>query len=174
MLVAACEPHCCADIADVASNRKLESVRQGTKRIRLAILVAACVSASASASDLWMDEAAMRSEFIGKTLDGHYGNGTRWTERYQADGRLEYWEKDRRAVGNWSFHGPVFCTFYDKAFMSSFFGGCWIVHRAGPNCFEFYAAPGSGTDLPGERQAQWNARGWRNDVPATCKESPSV
>ncbi|HLC09090.1 MAG TPA: hypothetical protein VJK06_07380, partial [Methyloceanibacter sp.] len=28
----------------------------------------------------WMTEEAMRAAFIGRTLDGHYGNGVAWTE----------------------------------------------------------------------------------------------
>ena len=56
---------------------------------------------AAPALDAWMTEEAMRAAFIGKTLDGHYGNGVAWTETYFADGRLDYRESRRRAVGKW-------------------------------------------------------------------------
>jgi len=61
----------------------------------------------------WMTEEAMRAAFIGKTLDGHYGNGLTWSEAYFGDGRLEYRESARRATGSWHFRGHVFCTFYN-------------------------------------------------------------
>ena len=51
---------------------------------------------------------------IGKTLDGHYGNGVAWTETYLDNGRLDYRESARRAVGTWHFRGHVFCTFYES------------------------------------------------------------
>ena len=35
-----------------------------------------------------------------------------------------------------------------------------------------YVAPQA--DAPQDKLASWNARGWRTDAPATCRESPSV
>jgi hypothetical protein len=52
----------------------------------------------------------MRAAFIGKTLDGHYGNSVTWTETYYDDGHLDYRESQRRAAGSWHFRGHVFCT----------------------------------------------------------------
>src|SRR5215510_2550196 len=77
--------------------------------IRATALVAAAGSLllvtvpAVRALDAWMTEAAMRAAFIGKTLDGHYGNGVAWTETYLDNGRLDYRENRRRAVGNWHF-----------------------------------------------------------------------
>ena len=83
----------------------------------------------------------MRAAFIGKTLDGHYGNGVTWTETYLADGRLDYRESARQAVGNWHFRGHVFCTFYDPPLLQpAADGGCWTAIKTSANCYEFYLA----------------------------------
>jgi len=127
----------------------------------------------------WMTEEAMRAAFIGKTLDGHYGNGLTWTEAYFGDGRLEYRESARRATGNWYFRGHVFCTFYDPPLpQPPLSGGCWTAIKTSANCYEFYLAGLSpeppfddGTSGMGQR---WNARGWRTEEPSTCTEKPSV
>jgi hypothetical protein len=127
----------------------------------------------------WMSEEAMRAAFIGKTLDGHYGNGITWTETYGADGRLDYREATRRAVGRWYFHGHVFCTFYDAARAEpALNGGCWTAIKVSANCYEFYLAglnrePPYETDPQGMAQ-RWNAQGWRQGEPSTCAEKPTV
>lgn len=131
----------------------------------------------------WMTEEAMRADFAGQTLDGHYGNQTAWTETYFADGRIDYKESSRFAKGRWHFRAGTFCTFYDPPFVPDFVGGCWQVLKQGANCYEFYTA---GTQLPGrdeddggdagglERPLRWNARGWRTSEASTCPEKPSV
>jgi hypothetical protein len=127
----------------------------------------------------WMTEEAMRAAFIGKTLDGHYGNGATWTETYLADGRLDYREAQRRAVGNWYFRGHVFCTFYDPSpAVPPLSGGCWTATKVGANCYEFYLASLAPEapfedDLEGANR-RWNARGWRQGEPSTCHDKPSV
>ena len=121
----------------------------------------------------------MRAAFIGKTLDGHYGNGITWTETYLGDGRLDYREKARGATGKWYFRGHVFCTFYDPSdAQPPLSGGCWTAIKAGTNCYEFYLA-GLTREPPfedGEADMgqRWNARGWRSDEPSTCTDKPSV
>ena len=133
----------------------------------------------APASERWMTEEAMRSAFIGKTLDGHYGNSITWTESYLANGRLDYREAERQAVGTWYFRGHVFCTFYAPPLLHPpLTGGCWTAIKTSANCYEFYLAgltPESpfADDTPGMAQ-RWNARGWRKDEPSTCMEKPSV
>jgi hypothetical protein len=147
----------------------------------LAVAVCGLLAAvpAAPALDAWMTEEAMRSAFIGKTLDGHYGSGLAWTETYFADGRLDYRESRRRAVGKWHFRGHVFCTFYDPpAALPPLNGGCWTAIKTSANCYEFYLAgltpePPFADDTPGMAQ-RWNARGWRNDEPSTCTDKPSV
>jgi hypothetical protein len=135
--------------------------------------------ASAPATTYWMSEEAMRSAFIGKTLDGHYGTGVTWTETYFPDGRLDYREKNRAAAGRWYFRGGnVFCTFYDPPHRPELVGGCWTTLQAGPNCYEFFFAPldAGEPSRPGEDRngRGWNARGWRQGEPQTCEPKPTV
>jgi len=119
----------------------------------------------------------MRAAFIGKTLDGHYGNGVTWTESYFGNGRLDYREPLRRAVGDWYFRGHVFCTFYDRE-EPAMAGGCWTAIKTGSNCYEFYlASPGRDDPIEDDTQGltrRWNARGWRQGEPSTCQDRPSV
>ena len=138
-----------------------------------AVLTAIAMLLPAQAAG-WMSEASMRRAFIGRTLDGHYGNGQTWTETYFADGRLDYREPLRGAVGDWFFRGQVFCTFYDPEQAHALSGGCWHALKAGANCYEFYLATGDdlGSDETGGAP-HWTARGWRRGEPATCEE-PSV
>jgi hypothetical protein len=126
-----------------------------------------------------MTEEAMRTAFIGKTLDGHYGDGTTWTEAYLDSGRLDYREGNKRAAGDWSFRGHVFCTFYDPPLLRPpLAGGCWTAIKSGANCYEFYLAS-LGRDEPVDEEGggpirRWNARGWRQGEPSTCQDKPSV
>ena len=156
-----------------------------TFAMMMSIAAYATIGATAAAKT-WMSEDAMRTDFVGQTLDGHYGSGLNWTESYANNGRLDYREGARRASGSWSFRGPVFCTFYDPVFRGVFSGGCWQVLKTSANCYEFFTAaraPGAtgpdrkddGDDSaePGAR-TQWNARGWRRDQPSTCEDKPSV
>ena len=138
------------------------------------------VTARQASAQAWMTEDAMRADFAGQTLDGHYGNQTAWTETYLADGRIDYKESSRFAKGRWHFRAGTFCTFYDPPFMPDFVGGCWQVLKQGANCYEFYSA---GVQLPGKdnedgvdfnSRLRWNARGWRSSQPSTCPEKPSV
>ncbi len=123
----------------------------------------------------WMTEEAMRAAFIGKTLDGHYGSGLTWTEAYFPNGRLDYRESVRQAVGTWYFRDRhVFCTFYDPPHRPALTGGCWYALEIGTNCYEFYLADLVASDPDGEDLSlRWNARGWRQDAPSTCQERPS-
>ena len=146
----------------------------------LAFAALALTAAPAPAlDDVWMSEEAMRTAFIGKTLDGHYGNGLAWTESYLEGGRLSYRESQREATGRWHFRGHVFCTFYDPPLPSPpLNGGCWTAIKTSANCYEFYLAglnpePPFTDGTPGMAQ-RWNARGWRQEEPSTCSEKPSV
>ena len=150
------------------------------RSILLALLLCAqkFAASTGQATGPWMSEEAMRAAFIGKTLDGHYGNGVTWTETYFDNGRLAYREPLRQAHGTWSFHGRVFCTFYDPdGQRQALVGGCWTAIKAGSNCYEFYLA-GAAADDPAEDDLRlpraWNARGWRRGEPPTCQEKPSV
>lgn len=153
--------------------------RRTAARIALTSGILLAGAPAGSALEAWMTEAAMRSAFIGKTLDGHYANGVAWTETYLDNGRLDYREGARRAAGNWHFSGDVFCTFYDPPpAQPPLNGGCWTAIRVSANCYEFYLAgltpePPSADDLPDMPQ-RWTARGWRKDEPSTCHDKPSV
>jgi len=150
------------------------------KLTALLLFAGAAFAAPASApalDDPWMTEEAMRAAFIGKTLDGRYGNGLTWRETYFAGGRLEYRESERQATGQWHFRGHVFCTFYDPS-ASALNGGCWTAVKTSANCYEFYLAgltpePPFEDATPGMAD-RWNARGWRTEEPSTCGEKPSV
>ncbi len=127
----------------------------------------------------------MRAAFVGKTLDGHYGSGLAWTESYFSDGRLEYREPERQAMGQWSFRGAVFCTFYEPGrteraapHLPPLTGGCWTAIKSGENCYEFYLAGLSPEVLveedPDGALQRWNARGWRQGEPSTCHDKPTA
>jgi hypothetical protein len=149
---------------------------------RLAVLAVLALTGLAGASrpvvdaSRWMTEEAMRSAFIGSTLDGHYVDGLRWSEMYSADGRLDYRESLRRGPGYWYFRAHVFCTFYDPGYGLS--GGCWTAIKTSANCYEFYIA-GTGNSQ-GEEDAvpgptgSWAARAWRRGEPSTCEDRPTA
>ena len=124
----------------------------------------------------WMTEEGMRTAFIGKTLDGHYGNGITWTETYGADGQLDYREATRRAVGRWYFRGHVFCTFYDPG--QDIDGGCFTAVQESKNCYEFYLADFSDREadreVPRGPVGRWVARASRRGEPSTCEARPTV
>lgn len=116
----------------------------------------------------WMQDAEIHAAFAGHTIEGYYADKRGFSERYDADGRLEYVEPYLQSVGRWSVRANAFCTIYDRDPT----GGCYRVERLGANCFAFYFISRS------ERQAErdpldrpmWTARGWRRDEPSTCEE----
>lgn len=123
-----------------------------------------------------MSEEAMRTAFIGKTLDGHYANGLTWTETYDSDGRLEYKERVRASGGYWYFRDHVFCTFYDPG--KGLNGGCFTTIATGANCYEFYLAGLSEREAdeaaPLDPLRRWVARASRRGEPSTCEARPTV
>lgn len=117
----------------------------------------------------WMQSGDIHDAFSGRTIDGYYADKRRFTERYDADGRLVYVEPYVRNAGRWSVRANAFCTIYDRDPT----GGCYRVEKLSANCFAFYFISRS------ERQAEddplkrpkWTARGWRQDEPSTCEEA---
>ena len=119
----------------------------------------------------------MRGAFIGKTLDGQYVNGERWTETYDPDGRLDYRESVRKGLGYWFFRGRVFCTFYDPG--QGLTGGCFTALQPSSNCYEFYFAGANEREADKESSqsapgplGSWVARAWRRGEPSTCESRP--
>ncbi len=141
------------------------------------VAVGVALVPSRSAAGEWMSEEAMRSAFIGKTLDGQYVSGEQWTETYTADGRLDYRESVRKGLGYWFFRGRVFCTFYDPG--QGLNGGCFNALQPSSNCYEFYFAGASEHDADKESSrsapgplGSWVARAWRKGEPSTCELRP--
>lgn len=137
--------------------------------ISLAAAVAAVVVAQAQD---WMSDADLTAAFAGRTIEGHYETGARFTEVYLASGRLDY--RDARGVlqGRWLVVNRTFCTLYDL----SPTGGCYRVRQVGENCFEFYylTRDEQAAAQPPTRASSWTARAWRTGERATCREIPAV
>lgn len=138
--------------------------------------IAVAAEGPARAGPSWMTEDAMRAAFIGKTLDGHYVDGMKWSETYDPNGRLDYREEARAGAGRWFFRRHVFCTFYDPG--QELIGGCFAAVQAGANCYEFYLAsltePEVEEDEAPGPAARWVARASRRGEPSTCEARPSV
>jgi hypothetical protein len=153
-------------------------MRRPARLAALATLACALALPAAGVERGWMTEAAMRTAFIGKTLDGHYVDGVEWTETYDVGGRLDYKESTNRAgAGHGVFRGRVFCTFYDPG--QGLNGGCFTAIQVSANCFEFYVADLSRREADEEGtgpgpMGQWVARAWRRGEPTTCEGRPTV
>jgi len=124
-----------------------------------------------------MTEAAMRAEFIGKTIDGHFHHGGLWTVAFFADGGMDhYQDRRRRMAGHWFFRGVVFCSVPEPAFRGDSKIGCWSIVKASANCYYYYRVA-AGEDEPTDtvsRDSRWYARGWRQAEASTCDEKPTV
>jgi hypothetical protein len=140
--------------------------------VLVAFVAVATAGFCAEAFERWMSDAALAAAFAGTTIDGHYSDGTTFTESYRADGRLDYRERARALEGHWSVVNGTFCTIYD----TSPTGGCFRVTKVSANCYEFYfqARDEAEAARPDVGRPSWTARGWRNDQPTTCTERPSV
>ena len=144
--------------------------------VRLVVLSGATMLAASSsvASDLWMTGEHLRAAFAGQTIVGQYVDGRTFRESYAADGSLDYVDHSRahRLAGHWSIIEHRFCTI-DRGDAS---GGCFRVHRASANCFEFYFETRTEAEVRGStlRNPTWTARAWREDSVSTCEERPLV
>lgn len=143
-----------------------------TRPMILAALAVLAGIGAAEAIESWMDEAAMRAAFAGKTIQGNYASGRAFTETYRADGGIDYRERDVAYVGHWSLQGGTFCTIYH----SDPTGGCYQVRQVSDNCYEFYfvtrtEAQAAERDLS---RPAWTARAAVSDRDATCTDKPSV
>ena len=121
---------------------------------------------------IWLQGADISRALTGKTLEGRYGNGRAFTERYLSDGRIEYFENGAQIGGHWSITAGTLCTIYN----TDPTGGCFRVSRAGTNCFEFYFAARSEKAAPGPDNSKpsWTARGSVSGEPSACQDGANV
>ncbi len=124
------------------------------------------------AERIWLKGADISRALAGKTIEGRYGNGQAFTERYLSDGRVEYLENGTQAGGHWSITAGTFCTIYDNELS----GGCFRISRAGANCFEFYFAAPSEAAAPGPEGSKpsWTARGSVSGEADACPDGADV
>ena len=113
----------------------------------------------------------LTAAFVGKIFRGVYQDGTGWREAYLVDGRVDYEDDFRAAIGDWFVRDDLLCTFYDNDLE----GGCFVVVLRSANCFDFYAVdfindqPDAGWDAV-RGGFGWTAQGGRSDRMPTCPE----
>ncbi len=152
------------------------SIRGSWWGCRLVVLSGGAMLAASGnvASDLWMTGEHLRAAFAGQSIVGQYVDGRTFRETYAADGSLDYVDqaRSRRMTGHWSIIKHRFCTIY----RSDTSGGCFRVHRASANCFEFYFETRTEAEVRSStlRDPTWTARAWREDSLSTCEERPLV
>lgn len=139
-------------------------------------MVSACVCLllpSATLAQLpWLNGAQIEKALAGRTIDGMYATGRRFTERYIDGGALEYMEDGVLLKGRWSVTAGTLCTIYD----TDPTGGCFRVLSSGSNCYEFYfvardedQARALKDDAP-----SWTARGAVEGPPEACPGDANV
>ena len=138
--------------------------------VLLALSAPAALAADAAA--LWLPSEGIARALTGKTIEGRYANGRAFTERYLADGHLEYLEDGETIGGHWSVTAGTLCTIYD----TDPTGGCFRVTKAGANCFEFYFAARTEAAAPGPEGSvpAWTARGSVSGEPEACHDGANV
>lgn len=129
------------------------------------------LSGQALAKD-WLTATEIETGLGGKTLEGMYATGRRFTERYLSGGQLEYIEDGVTMSGHWSVTAGTLCTIYD----TDPTGGCYRVARSGSNCYEFYFVSRSEEAAPGPPgvKPDWTARGAVDGQIDACKEGAHV
>jgi hypothetical protein len=120
----------------------------------------------------WLSANEIESGLGGKTLEGMYASGQRFTERYLQGGQLEYIESGVVMTGHWSVRAGTLCTIYD----SDPSGGCYRVARSASNCYEFYFVSRSEDAAPGPPNVKpdWTARGAVDGQADACKAGEHV
>ena len=147
------------------------------RRSYAALILGAIVLAPGAVAQIadprpWMGRDEIISAFVGQQLSGIYPSGVPWQERIRPDGTSDYREGGAQREGRWWMRGDQFCFSY--ALPQS--GGCFQVVAVGRNCYELYSiGRGGGAEPPPpSAQRHWNGRMWREDIPATCEEKPTV
>ena len=143
-----------------------------TGALFLVLTLALSNLAAAAAAKNWLSATEIESGLGGKTLEGMYVTGRRFTERYLPGGQLEYVESGVVMTGHWSVTAGTLCTIYD----TDPSGGCYRVARSGSNCFEFYFVSRSEETAPGPMgvKPDWTARGAVDGQADACKEDAHV
>jgi hypothetical protein len=122
----------------------------------------------ASSTLSWMGAAELRAAFPGQTVTGSYVSGEPFTETYFADGAITYIGPPKNGPGRWSIWGSNFCTFYED-----FNGACFLIRRAGRNCFQAYVAENVQGLTKESEIAPWLvAQLWRKGEPSSCPNLP--
>ena len=136
------------------------------------LVLALDVGQASSTDASWMSVEDMRSEFIGKTLEGVYPDGSAWSDAYFPDGSIIYHDTVNNWTGEWSFKGPAYCTWY----LGGAQGGCFLVRKLSANCYSFFVVPNDWNrpEPPDASQIGWNGNGWVNDRPGTCEPRVGV
>ncbi len=140
----------------------------------IALALAKSAAPAHATGPFWMSESALMKAFSGAEITGTYSDGRTFNEKYDLTGALVYTEHEpsRHLTGSWSIVRGLFCTIYDN----SGTGGCFRVHQASANCFEFYFETRTEAEARQStpRNPSWTARAWRIDQVATCEGDPSV
>lgn len=138
----------------------------------IAPVAAALLSAAALAQLPWMSGPQIEQALAGRTIDGMYASGRRFTERYLEGGALEYVENGIRLTGRWSITAGTLCTLYD----TDPTGGCFRVLPSGSNCYEFYFVARNEEQArePEPGAPSWTARGAIEGSPAACPDDANV
>lgn len=128
---------------------------------------------SLAQSGVTLDDNAIKTFVIGKTLLGIYADDSQWRETYFVDAGLDYQDVGGRFTGTWTVTDQQLCTFYDDDALD---GGCFAVVKRSSNCVDFYPIdPATGTTFVSAALMAagigWHARGWRSDQPSTCETS---
>lgn len=139
--------------------------------IAVALTVVPAISGFAAAPE-WLDADQIAKVLAGRTLDGVYASGRRFSERYLEGGALEYSENGHTLRGHWSITEGTLCTIYD----TDPTGGCFRVAPVGGNCFEFYFVSRSEEQAPGPPDVapHWTARGAVEGTPDACPDQANA
>jgi len=152
----------------------IERARVPLIAVALAVfeLFVSAAAAGRPTAGVWLNEEQIRTEFVGRRLEGVYPSGTRWAETIETDGSTNYEEGEKRWRGKWWVEESTFCFSYPPPGV----GGCFRVLRTSLNCYELYEAGSKmieEEDVPfaGDR---WNGRLWSTDRPLTCEHAPTA
>lgn len=138
---------------------------------KLLMALIALSPGAARAKDTWMANGALQATFAGKSVKGHYSDGSKFDEAYEATGEVRYRDETRANGGQWSIVAGTFCTIYDNDLS----GGCFRVRQESANCYEFYFV--ARTEEQAEidpKKPDWTAQVWFAGTVPTCSFGENV